>query len=240
MLPKIETPIYKLTIPLTKKKITFRPFLVKEEKILLMAVESNDEDSILTAIKQIIKNCVVEDINIDSLPMADLEFVFLNLRARSIGETIELQYKCNNKVGATLVPCGNVIKYEVNILDIKPEIKETHTNKIELTDSLGIVFKYPSLEMYHELNKEKSEFELLLDIIINSIEFIYNDDSIFYPKDTTQEELKEFIENLSKKQFEKVQEFFNTIPKISTKIKFECSKCGYCEEIIVEGMQNFF
>jgi len=142
MLPKIDVPIYDLILPLSKNNIKFRPFLVKEEKILLMAVESQDDNAINLAIKQILNNCCITEINIDDLPILDLEFFFLNLRARSIGELIELQYKCNN-----IIPekeeddktCGNQVKLSFNALEVTPEIEDNHSNKIQLTDKLGLM-----------------------------------------------------------------------------------------------------
>jgi hypothetical protein len=168
MLPKLDVPIYDLTLPLLKKKIQIRPFLVKEEKIFLMAMESDDEDSVFTAIKQIVNNCcLTEDVDIESIPISDLEFIFFNLRARSIGEMIELKYKCNNKihVGEEEKVCGNLVDISMNILDIKPEIPENHTNKIELSDTMGIVMKYPTFKLIEKL-KGLNETEVLMETIL--------------------------------------------------------------------------
>jgi hypothetical protein len=155
MLPKLDVPIYDLALPLSKRKIQIRPFLVKEEKIFLMASESDDEESILTAIKQIVNNCcLTEDVDVELLPISDLEFIFFNLRARSISEVVELKYKCNNKihVGEEEKVCGNMVEFDVNILDIKPEIPENHTNKIELTPTMGVVMKYPNFKMLDKIS----------------------------------------------------------------------------------------
>lgn len=242
MLPKLDVPIYDLTLPLSKKKIQIRPFLVKEEKIFLMAVEADDQDSTLTAIKQIVNNCcLTEDVDIDNLPMSDLEFIFFNLRARSIGEMTELKYKCNNKitVGEEEKTCGNLVDVSFNILDVKPEIPENHTNKIELSDTLGVVMKYPTFKLIEKL-KGLNDAEILMETVISCIDFVYNADEIFYAKDVTRKELVEFIESMNRKQFTKLQEFFETMPKISKEIDFNCGKCGYKEKIVLEGIQNFF
>ncbi len=245
MLPKIDVPIFELDLPLTKKKVKFRPFLVKEEKILLMAMESDKEDSSILAIKQIITNCCLsEDIDIEALPITDLEFFFLNLRARSVSEVVDLQYKCNNKVKDDKdeeVECGNNVKLSLNILDIKPEIAEGHSTKIELTPTMGIIMKYPSFKTIEATEKiEGGGVEKLMATIMNCIESVYTEETIFYAKDVSSQELSEFVESLTREQFAKVQLFFETMPKIKKKIDFDCKKCGYHENITVEGIQSFF
>jgi hypothetical protein len=245
MLPKLDVPIYELDLPLSKKKVKFRPFLVKEEKILLMAMESETDESTLLAIKQIIGNCCLsDDIDIETLPITDLEYFFLNLRARSIGETVDLQYKCNNKLkdeNGEEKDCGNIVKLEVNVLDIKPEVSENHSTKIALTSTMGVVMKYPSFKIVEDISKvEGGEIEKLMAILLNCIESVYTEDSIFYAKDISKEELGEFVENLTRDQFAKVQQFFDTMPKIKKELDFTCKKCGYHENISIEGLQSFF
>jgi hypothetical protein len=242
MLPKLDVPIYDLTLPLLKKKIQIRPFLVKEEKILLIANESEDELTILSAIKQIVNNCcLTEDIDVELLPISDLEFVFFNLRARSISEVVELRYKCNNKihVGEEEKVCGNMVEFDVNILDIKPEIPENHTNKIELTPTMGVVMKYPNFKILNTISAT-SESEILMETTLSCIDYIYDEDEIYYAKDVKKEELTDFLESMNRAQFLKLQEFFETIPKISKEVDFHCKKCGYEEKILLEGIQNFF
>jgi hypothetical protein len=158
-LPKIDQPLFDMVIPSTGKKVTFRPFLVKEEKILLMAMESEDDAAVLLAIKQIVNNCCVEDMDVDSLPVLDLEYMFLQLRARSIGEVVNLKYKCNNDVtddGAEEShKCNNVVEIDLNILGIEPEKQEGHTNKIEITEKMGIIMKDPNFETQIYILDEK-------------------------------------------------------------------------------------
>ena len=168
MLPKLDVPIYDLTLPLSKKKIQIRPFLVKEEKIFLMATEADDEESVLTAIKQIVNNCcLTEDIDIDTLPISDLEYIFFNLRARSIGEIVDLKYKCNNKihVGEEEQVCGNLVEINMNILEIKPEIPENHTNKVELSDTMGVFMKYPNFKLIEKL-KGLNDAEVMMETVL--------------------------------------------------------------------------
>ena len=245
MLPKLDVPIYELDLPLSKKKVKFRPFLVKEEKILLMAMESETDESTLLAIKQSIGNCCLsEDVDIETLPITDLEYFFLNLRARSVNEVVELEYKCNNKVKDEKdeeKDCGNVVRLEVNVLDIKPEVSENHSTKVALTPTMGVVMKYPSFKVVENNEKvEGGEIEKLMNILVNCIESIYTEDSIFYAKDVTKQELSDFVESLTKEQFAKIQHFFESMPKIKKELDFTCKKCGYHENITVEGIQSFF
>jgi hypothetical protein len=242
MLPKIDVPLYDLILPLSKKKIQIRPFLVKEEKILLMATESEDESAILTAIKQIVNNCcLTESVDIELLPISDLEFIFFNLRARSISEVVELRYKCNNKihVGEEEKICGNMVEFDVNILDIKPEIPENHTNKIELSPTMGVVMKYPNFKILDRISST-TESEMLIETTLACIDYIYDEEEIHYAKDVSKEELTEFLESMNRGQFLKLQDFFETIPKITKEIDFNCNKCGYEEKMVLEGIQSFF
>ena len=242
-LPKIDVPIFNLTLPLSKKKIRFRPFLVKEEKLLLMAMESGDEESVIGTIKQILNNCCLDEIDVDSLPITDIEYFFLNLRGRSVNEIVELQYKCNNKVkdeeSGEEKTCGHIVNLEINVLEIKPEVDPSHTSKIELSKEMGLVMKYPNFSMIEE-SSERSEVEKVLEIIEKCIEYIYDKDSIYYRKDLSTEEVVEFIDNLTQDQFLKVQKFFETIPKLKKEVAFKCGKCGYNENITLQGIQSFF
>ncbi len=242
MLPKIDVPIYELNLISSGKKIRFRPFLVKEQKLLLMANQSDDPKDSLNVVKQICKNCIIDDVDIESLPVFDLEFIFLNLRARSVSEVINLQYKCNNKVkneAGEETTCGNLEKFDVNLLEITPTKDSKHDKKIMLGEKLGIMMRYPTFEMIANL-KGQNEDETLMELLTICIDNIFDKDNIYYTKDVTKEELEEFIDNLQQKDLEKIQEFFETAPKIKKGISFNCKKCGYKESIEVEGLQNFF
>lgn len=242
MLPKIDVPIYNVQLPLTKKKIRYRPFLVKEEKLLMMAMESEDVKGVTTTIKQIANNCILDEIDVDDLPVLDLEFLFLQLRARSVNEIVEMNYKCNNTIKndeGDEKSCDHVVKVNFNIFDIKPTFDEKHTNKIELSAELGIVLRYPtfdSIEMIDDVN----DVEKVFSILNTCVDYIYDADNIYYAKDATKEEINEFIDGMTREQFEKVKVFFDTMPKLKKKVDFKCGKCGYSEEIEVEGIQNFF
>jgi hypothetical protein len=244
MLPKVDVPLYEITLPLMKKKVKFRPFLVKEEKILLMAAESDDQNAVILAIKQIITNCLVTKIDVDDLPIMDFEYLFLHLRARSVGETIDLQYKCNNDIneGGEERKCNHLVKLSFNALEVEPELNGKETNKLELTPKLGIVLKYPTFGSIETLAsiENVSPTDVVVETIISSIDYIYDDESIYYAKDTPKEELIDFIDSLTREQFQKIKEFFENIPKLTKKLDFKCVKCGYEDNIEVEGIQSFF
>jgi hypothetical protein len=243
MLPKIDVPVYDCILPSNKKKVKFRPFLVKEQKLLLMATEATEVKDSVEAMKQVVKNCVLDDVDVESLAVFDLEFLFLNLRARSVSEVVKVKYKCNNIVGQKEEGedkrCENVVDIDINVLEITPEFGEGHSNKIQLSDKLGIVFKYPTFEMVETMTG-KSENDVIFDLIIKSIDYIYDNDEIYYAKDSNQDELIEFIDGLTQEHLEKIKDFFDTLPKIKKDIKFECNKCGHHEDITIEGIQNFF
>ncbi len=242
MLPKIDVPIYTVNLISTGKSIRFRPFTVKEEKLFLMAVESNDSESSMNTIKQVLNNCVIDELNLESLPIFDLEFLFIHLRAKSIGEEIKLRYRCNNQIQKEdkITSCDNLVEMNLNLLEIQPTKDENHTNKIELDKNLGVVFKYPSFDTLQKYEGGNSEIEIILNMIIDCIDYIYDTDQIYYAKDSSKEELRDFIESLQTKQLEKIKMFFDTMPKLQKKLNFKCNKCEYREEINLEGIQNFF
>lgn len=240
-LPKIDVPVFNLDLPLSKQTVRFRPFLVKEEKILLIAMESEDEKTIIDAVKQIINNCCLDEIDVDTLPILDLEYFFLNLRARSVGENVNLQYKCNNVVNEK--PCGNLVKIDINLLEVKPDLSTSIDNNIKLDDGLGIVMKYPDvgiLNRYQQETEETFSVDKIIDMIINSVECIYDKETVYHRKDISNQEMIEFIESLPQKQFKMIQDFFESVPKLQKTVKFKCDKCGYDEDIVIEGLQSFF
>lgn len=241
-LPKLDTPIYETKLISTGKTVRFRPFLVKEQKLFLMTAESNDVEETVKVIKQVLNNCVLDEIDVDNLATYDLENLFLQLRARSVGEVVDLQYTCNNNVTDTdgnEKKCNNVVKFNVNLLDIKPVVDEKHTNKIQITPKVGIVMKPPTFHMLQKFNNG-AEIEQIIDVITDCIDYIYDDENLYYAKDSTKEELVEFIESLGQKELEKIKDFFSTLPKLQKEVDFKCNKCGYHEKITLEGIQNFF
>jgi hypothetical protein len=242
MLPKIDVPVYDMTLLSTGKKIKFRPFTVKEEKLFLMASEADDLKSMIDCIKQIINNCVITKIDVDNLPIFDIEQLFLNLRAKSVGEIVNLRYKCNNTVkdeeSGEEKSCNHVIDIDVNISDIIPKKLPTINNKIEITENLGIVLSYPKFKSFENFSEEDAEN--IMDTLMSCIDYIYDKEEIYYAKDSTKEELLEFLESLQTKDIRKFQDFFNNLPKLEKQIHFKCSKCEYEEDLMVEGLENFF
>ena len=241
-LPKIDVPIYEATLPSNNKIVKFRPFLVKEQKLLLMTAQATDTKDIIDAIKQILKNCIVTELDIDTLPVFDLEFLFLNLRARSVNEVVDIKYKCNNQLtnpdGETKT-CNGTVDYKVNVLEIKPEFGSEHTNKIEISENLGIVLKYPTFEMMKKL-ENKSEDQAVFELLVQCIDYIYDTDNMYYPKDEDPKDLEEFIDSLQQKHLEKIKEFFDSMPKVKKDLDFKCPKCGLDDKITIEGVQSFF
>ena len=238
-LPKIDTPIYDLELPLSKKKIRFRPFLVKEQKNLLMAMESEDRESIEQNVKQVLNNCTVtEGIDIEKLPVIDIEYYFLQLRARSVGEVVENKYRCDNQVDGS--PCGNLMETSLNLLDIKIEGVKENNDVIQLTDTISIKLKYPEFSVINKLSKLTNVSDIAFEMIADSVEYIYDGEQFYYAKETTTEELVKFIENLNQQQFAKIEDFFANLPKLEKKIEMKCSRCGFEHKLDVEGLESFF
>ncbi len=238
-LPKIDTPVYELDLPLSKKHVRFRPFLVKEQKNLLMAMESGDSKSIEQNVKQVLNNCTItEDIDIEKLPVLDVEYYFLNLRARSVGEVVENKYRCDNQVDGS--PCGNLMETSLNLLDIKIEGVKENNDVIQLTDTISIKLKYPEFSVINKLSKLTNVSDIAFEMIADSVEYIYDGEQFYYAKETTTEELVEFIENLNQQQFAKIEDFFANLPKLEKKVEMKCSRCGFEHRLDVEGLESFF
>jgi hypothetical protein len=242
MLPKIDVPVYEAILPSNKKTVKFRPFLVKEQKLLLMASQGTEVKETIDAIKQILKNCVLSEVDIDTLPVFDLEFLFLNLRARSVNEMVSIRYKCNNQITDSegeIKVCSGHVDYELNVLDIKPEFGPNHTNKIMISENMGMVLKYPTFEIMRKL-ESTDENEMVFELLLNCVDFIFDKDQIYHSKDVPKEELVEFIDNLQQKHLELIKEFFDSMPKVKKDLDFKCSKCGHEDKITIEGVQSFF
>lgn len=265
-LPVINTPTFEFEIPSDPKRIIkYRPFLVKEQKILLMALESKEEAQILNSVKQIASNCILEkDFDINSLAPFDLQLFFLQLRAKSIGETVVSNYRCTNvieqiqeeKVSSDESPekinitntkftCNNIIKIEYNLMDTKVHKVPEHTNKIYVSENVGLVLKYPSLDTVAKIQDKvnsanTNNIDMVFDLIYSCLDFIFDKDSVTLAKDITKEDLNTFLENLPQDKFEKIENFFETMPVVRQVLTKECNKCGFKHEIILEGLQSFF
>ena len=238
-LPKIDVPTYEITLPVSKKKVKYRPFLVKEQRNLLMAMESSESASVHNAIRDILNNCTLsESVDIDKLPIIDIEYYFINLRAKSVGEIVESKYRCNNVVDDR--ECGNIMEKNVNLLDLKVDMKDNVSPEIQLNDKLSLKLKYPEFGIVKDSLKYDDVNSLTFNMIAQSIEYIYDGEQFYYGYEQTPEELMAFVEGMNQEQFSKIENFFNNLPKLKETLEMTCSKCGFHHEIDVEGLESFF
>ena len=231
-LPVINTPTYELTVPSTKETLVYRPFLVKEEKILLLAMEEEQDAHLNKALKQVVHNCTFQKVDVAKLPLFDLEYIFLRIRAKSVGEVAKIQVLCEDD-GETYVPI------EVDLESIEVEFQEDHTTKIELTDEIGIEMGYPTFEFLN-FKADQTEVNQLFDIIGSSIERVYEGETVYEKADFSKKDLKVFLESLTSEQFLRVQKFFETMPRLRHKIEVVNPKTKKKNEITLEGLQAFF
>ena len=231
-LPKIAAPQYELTVPSSEETVTFRPFLVKEEKLLLLANESDDENEMIGAIRQIITNCTFEKLDVEDLALFDLEYVFLKIRAKSVGEVVNLKLLCEDD-GETYADVT------INLDDVKIDWDEKHTNHIELTDDIGLMMRYPQFDLI-DLGARGGETEYIFKMIKNCINQVYEGETIHERSDFTDKDLDAFIESLTSEHFQKLQVFFETMPRLRHEVKFKNPKTKKQNKMTLEGMQSFF
>jgi len=234
-LPKLNTLTYELEVPSTDEKIKYRPFLVREEKILLMAMESKDNSQIIQAVKDIVTSCTFEKLNVSTMPMFDMEYIFLNIRAKSVGETSKLKILCPDD-GKTYA------QVELDLTKVEVQVTDDHTNKIELTDDTGIIMTYPTIDSFLESGIETINANNMLDVIGNCILQIYEEkgEKVYESKDQTKKELTEFIESMNSAQFKKLQLFFDTMPKLTHTIKVTNPKTKKESNVKLSGLNDFF
>ncbi len=236
-LPTISTPTYELEIPSLKKKIKYRPFLVKEEKILIIAMESEDTSQIAEALKTVISNCILtRGIKVEDLSTFDIEYLFLNIRGKSVGETVDVLVTCPDD-GVTQVPLT------INLDDIKVNTSEEHSRDIKLDDSLSIRMRYPSMAEFirnNFTNENEISVDDTFDLICSCIEQVYNQEESWAASDYTKKELVEFVEQLTSNQFKQVEKFFETMPKLSHTIKVKNPETKVESEVLLEGLTSFF
>jgi hypothetical protein len=238
-LPKIDVPVYEIDLPLSNKHIRFRPFLVKEQKNLMMAMEAGDKETIERNVRQVLNNCTVtEGINIDTLPVIDVEYYFLQLRARSVGEIVENEYICNNEVNGAV--CGGKMKGTLNLLEIKVDFDPNKKDIINLDGRITMKLKYPEFSLVEKLSKKESAVDIIFEVIAESVEYIHDGEQYYYAHETPKSELLQFIESLNQEQFTKLEEFFNTLPTMNRKLEIKCGKCGFDHSIEMEGLESFF
>lgn len=234
-LPKLGVPTYELILPSTGKPVKYRPFLVKEEKILLLALESEDEKEVINAVKNTLRACVLSRVKVDQLPSFDLEYLFLKIRAAAVGEVIQMTVTCTDDGETT-------VKASINIDDVQVHKEEGHTNKIMLTDTMGILLSYPSMDRFIEsqfLNKDVDTDEVF-NFIADHIEQIFDGDDVYDSTTTTKKEFREFVEGLTSKQFEEIQKFYETMPRLTHTFKVVNPNTGNECEYTIEGLQSFF
>lgn len=235
-LPNITTVKFKCVLPSTGEEIEFRPFLVKEEKALLIARESGDSGMIISAMKDAIKSCVIDEtLDITKIPYFDLEYLFLNLRARSVGEDISLSYKHNNETNKKGEHCDAVSDIHINIDEIKVNFNDEHKNTFQIDEKYGVVMKYPTIDTIEKLTTGKMDEQ---EFMASCIETMFDAENVYHPdslKDAT-----DFVNKLTSKQYEVFSQFFDTMPKIQHEVKYHCPGCGEEETVRFEGASDFF
>ena len=234
-LPKLTTPTYELEIPSTDEKIKYRPFLVKEEKILMMAMESKNVSEVVRAVKDIVSECTFNKVNIDLMPMFDVEYIFLNIRSKSVGEVSKLKILCpdDKKTYADV---------ELDLNKVNVQVGEDHTNKIELGNGMGMIMKYPSIDSFKDSGIRDINASNMLEVISTCILQIFEEEGkkVYDPKDQTKKELTDFIEQLNTKQFKDVQKFFDTMPKLKHEITVKNPKTKIESKITLSGLTDFY
>jgi len=234
-LPKLTTPTYELEVPSTDEKLKYRPFLVREEKILLIALESGKSEDIITAIKDIVTECTYGKIDLGKMPMFDVEYIFLNIRAKSVGEVSTLKLLCPDDK-------ETYVNIDIDLSEIMVQVDEGHNPKIELTDEMGMIMTYPSIDSLSATGVTDITADNMLDVISACILQIYDKkgEEVFETKDQTKKEISEFVESLNTKQFKEVQKFFDTMPKLKHTVELENPKTGVKSEIVLQGLNDFF
>jgi len=235
-LPKMNAPLYNVTIPSSKKEVKFRPFLVKEEKSLLLAQQSEDPKVMLNTLKSVIENCIVDDIDVNTLATFDYEYLFTQIRAKSVGEIVELLFLCDT--------CDDdKAKTQVNLDISKFQVTfpEGHDNKIELFHDVGIIMKNPNLDILGKLEKVKDgDVDSIFDVVADCMESVYTTEEVFNTKDQTKQEVIDFLENLTQEQFKKIENFFLTMPKLQQTVEYDCPVCAKHHVKMMEGLASFF
>ena len=236
-LPKIATPVYELELPSTGKTIEYRPFLVKEENVLVIALESEDTKQITTAIKNVIRNCIkTKGVKVEDLPTFDIEYLFLNIRGKSVGEEIEVNVTCPDD-GETQVPVT------INLDDIEVQKNDEHTNRIKVDDSIMMEMKYPSLDQFIKNNfdfNDKNAMDQSFELIATCIDKIFTEDEVWAVEDCSKKEIVDFLEQMNSSQFKEIEKFFETMPKLSHSITVKNPKTKKENVVVIEGLAGFF
>ena len=238
-LPMMSTPTYTMVVPSTDATVKYRPFLVKEEKALLIAQQSEDAMVMVETLKNVVKDCVQDKIDISKLATFDLEYMFMQIRGKSVGETIDLVLACDEDHGEQNEKAR--VNYTLNINEITVDKNPDHKNKIELYGNVGLVMKYPTIQDLKKLQGlDENDLDKIFDVIALSIDYIYDGDQVYHGKEQKHEELIGFLGNLTSEQFMNVQRFFETMPKLKHHVVYDCPVCGKHHDKVLEGIQSFF
>lgn len=239
-LPMNATPVYTLLVPSTGREFKYRPFLVKDEKALLVAQQSEDNTVMLDTVKEVIKACAKSDIDVDKLASFDIEYIFLQMRAVSVGEYVDLIFQCDNDHGEKNEEARSQVR--VDLREVMVERFEGHTNKIPLFNDVGICMKYPTIQTLKKIESvtATSDIDVIFEAVVECIDYIYDSEELHYAKDQTREQLIEFLNHLTSDQFTKIQEFFKTMPALRAYIKYTCPVCSKEHVKYMEGLQSFF
>lgn len=238
-LPLNNVPVYNLVVPSTNETVRYRPFLVKDQKALMIAQQSEDQKVMVDTLKNIISSCIMDKINVDNLAMFDLEYIFTQLRSKSVGETVDLIVSCDEDHGEQNAKAKQ--KITINLNDIKVEFSKDHTNKLHLWGDVGVVMKYPSVDTIKKYqNISENDTDAVFGIVTQSIDYIYDGGEIYHAKDQTKEEMLQFVNNLTTEQFTLIQKFFETMPKLTHEINYTCPVCSKHHNVKLEGIDSFF
>ena len=233
-LPILDTATYELTLPSSDVQVKYRPFLVKEEKILLMAMESENAGEITKALKEIVHACTFGSVNVEALPTFDIEYIFLNVRAKSVGEMAKLKLKCpdDNETYASV---------EVDLSKVEVQVDDEHSNTIQINDKIKMIMKYPTLDTFDPtIDASKLKTEQLFDIIANTVYEIYDGETVHKASDYSKEEMNKFLDSLTSDHFAKIQKFFNTMPRLQHEVEIENPKTKVKSKVMLAGLQSFF
>jgi hypothetical protein len=235
-LPIINSPEFEAKIPSTGQEIFFRPFKVKEEKVLFMAMEGGEQKEIINAVTNVLSACITKgDVDIPSLAYFDIEYLFLKLRSKSVGEVVTLRFKHGNPDSE----CKHVQEYRLNLDEVQLKNADNLDDKIMLTDKIGVKLKYPNLQLAQKLGSlDMTKIDNVFGFIADSVEYIFDDENVY--EETSRDDIKDWLENLDQAQFDKIMEFFNDMPKLSHSFTYACEKCGKEEKVHLEGLQSFF
>jgi hypothetical protein len=238
-LPMMNTPTYNMVVPSSGVSVKFRPFLVKEEKALLIAQQSEDLMIMVDTLKSVVKTCVMDNIDANKLATFDLEYMFTQIRAKSVGEIIELIFPCDNDHGEDNERAR--VKVSIDLTTLQVEKDPSHVAKIDLFGDVGVVMKYPTIDIMKKLESlDEDNLDKIFDVVALSVDYIYQGEEIFYAKEQKHEEVLQFLNNLTSDQFLKIQSFFATMPRIKKEIEYTCPVCQKQHKKMLEGMQSFF